>query len=190
MMRRRGWVILAVGVLVLLGGAGGGVLVRQLEAAAGGDEDAPVAPTSSVVAPTKEPGARTVELVEDVAAHPDAEPVRTVLQNHFDAINDGDYELWVDTVTGARARATTRGAWRSQYRTTLEGSIVVHRLEPRLGGGLTALLSFTSVQDPADAPPDMPVTCLRWRVSYTLVDEAGELRLALTSPSASLRAPC
>ncbi|MFN2495849.1 MAG: hypothetical protein ABR608_08065 [Pseudonocardiaceae bacterium] len=189
MVQRRGWGIVAVAALVLMAGAGGGVLLRELQAAAGADEGIPAAPTS-VLSPVKEPGPRTVVLVEDVAAHPYADQVRKVLQSHFDAINDGDYELWTDTVTRERARATARSVWRDQYRTTLDGSIVVHRLEPRPGGGLIALLSFTSVQDAADAPSDMPVTCLRWRVSYALVDEADGLRLALTSPSASLRTPC
>jgi hypothetical protein len=88
------------------------------------------------------------------------------------------------------ARDTGEATWRDQYRSTLDGSIVLHRLEPRAGGGLVALLSFTSLQDPADAPPELPVRCLRWWVSYPLIGEADELRLSPNSPGASLRVPC
>lgn len=173
---------------VLAAGAAVGAGLRAAEAP---DEIAEVGTTESTTsAPTTEPGSRLVRLADDATAHPDADEVRRVLQNHFDAINSGDYDLWTSTVTADRVRATGRAAWRQQYRSTLDGDIRVHRLEPRPGGGLVALLSFTSVQDPADAPADMPVRCLHWRVSYPLVVERGELRLALTPPNASLRTPC
>jgi len=184
---RRGWAIPAVAVVVFAAAAGAGALLREAEAAGAGG---PAGGTPSVIGPAEQPGSAAVVLLEDVQAHPEAEQVRAVLQEHFDAINTRDYDSWTGTVTTERARATPRGVWREQYQSTRDGAIVVHRLEPRPGGGLVALLSFTSVQDPAQAPPDLPVPCLRWRVSYPLVGEADQLRLALSSPSASLRQPC
>ena len=68
--------------------------------------------------------------------------------------------------------------------------MVVHRLEPRAGGGLVALTSFTSLQNPADAPPELPVRCLRWWVSYPLIGEGDQLRLGPTSPTANRLAAC
>jgi hypothetical protein len=67
---------------------------------------------------------------------------------------------------------------------------VVHRLEPRAGGGLVALTSFTSLQDPADAPPELPVRCLRWWVSYPLIGEEEALRLGPSSPAANRLVAC
>jgi hypothetical protein len=182
---RRGWVLLAVVVLVLAGVVGTRVLLRELQPTAGA---APIVNNPSPHAP--EPGPATVMLVEDVAAHPDADRVRRALQKYFDAINAGDYKLWRSTVTPQRARDTGETAWRNQYRSTIDGSIVLHRLEPRAGGGLVALLSFTSLQNPADAPPELPVRCLRWWVSYPLIGEGDELRLSPGPLSASLRVPC
>lgn len=176
--------------MVLVAAAAAGFLLREVQRdPRAGAAGRPVG-TTSVVPASEQPGSKLVTLAADVEAHPDADQVRALLQDYFDAINSGDYMLWSSTVTAARARNTGRSAWHEQYRSTLDGSIVVHRLEARPGGGLIALLSFTSVQNPVDAPPDLPVRCLRWRVSYPLIDEADELRLAATSPNASLRAPC
>jgi hypothetical protein len=187
---RRRWVLPALAAAVLVVAATTGMVLRQFQTTADAAGGGSSGGTTSVSSPTKEPGPRTVELTGDVAVHPDAQRVRTVLQNHFDAINSVDYALWARTVTAERARATGSGVWRQQYRSTLDGNVVVHRLEARLGGGLVALLSFTSVQDPADAPPDLPVRCLRWRVSYPLIRTGDELRLDLSTPNASLRTPC
>lgn len=186
-LRAGRWVVPAVALVVLVAAAAAGFLLGAQRSPAPG---ARPAGTTTTVPSLEQPGPRTVMLTADVEAHPDAEQVRALLQYHFDAINSGDYELWAGTVTAQRARHTRPSAWREQYRTTLDGSIVVHRLEARPGGGLVALLSFTSVQDPADAPPDLPVSCLRWQVSYPLVYEEDELRLAAGSPKASLRNPC
>ncbi|HSL09022.1 MAG TPA: hypothetical protein VK887_13755 [Pseudonocardiaceae bacterium] len=180
--------LLAMTVVVLAAAVGAGLLVRELQPAAGaggGDSIVTNAPPRG-----PEPGPTTVALVEDVVGHPDAAQVRTVLQKYFDAINAGNYKLWRSAVTPQQARDTGEAAWRDQFRSTLAGSIVLHRLEPRAGGGLVALVSFTSLQNPADAPPELPVRCLRWWVSYPLVGAKDELRLSPSSPSASLRVPC
>ncbi len=185
---RRPWAIPATALVVLIAAAGAGILLRDLQRGTGVRDSA--GSTTSAVEPSEQPGPRTITFAADVEAHPDADQVRRLLQDYFDAINEGDYGLWRSTVTAERIRNTGRSAWTEQYRTTLDGSVLVHRLEARPGGGLVALLSFTSVQDPADAPPDLPVGCLRWRVSYPLTGEADELRLAPASPNASQRTPC
>lgn len=187
-MPQRGWTLLAVVILVLTAAVGTGVLVRELQPV---DEVAGAASIGDNPPPApREPGPATVALVEDAAVHPEANRVRILLQKYFDAINAGDYVLWRSTVTPQRARDTGERAWHEQYGSTVDGSIVLHRLEPRASGGLVALLSFTSVQDPADAPPELPVRCLRWWVSYPLIGEGDELRLSPASPTANLRVAC
>jgi hypothetical protein len=181
-------VLLAVTVVVLVAAVGTGMLVRELQPAAGAAGAGPI--SNNPPATPRESGPPVVTLVEDVAGHPEANRVRILLQKYFDAINDGDYKLWRNTVTPQRARDIGENAWHGQYRSTLDDSIVLHRLEPRAGGGLVALLSFTSVQDPADAPPELPVRCLRWWVSYPLIGKGDELRLSPSSSSADLRVPC
>ena len=180
-------------VLVLLAGAvGAGVLMRDLRPAAEAGGVGTIGGSTGEKVPPRppEPGPATVVLTEDVSLHPDADRIRRVLQKYFDAINAGDYPLWRTAVIPQWPRDLGEGAWHGLYRSTLDGSIVVHRLEPRAGGGLVALTSFTSLQNPADAPPELPVRCLRWRVSYPLIGEGDQIRLAPSSPSANLRVAC
>lgn len=174
--------------VVLAGAAGIGALLRDQPPAAGAERAGSIA--KAAPARPRGPGPATVVLAEDVALHPDAERIRRVLQQYFDAINAGDYKLWSGAVIPQWARDMSEAAWRTQYRSTLDGSMVVHRLEPRAGGGLVALTSFTSLQNPADAPPELPVRCLRWWVSYPLIGEREALRLGPSSPAANQMAAC
>lgn len=176
-------------VVVLVAAAAIGVVLRGMRqaSAAGG---AGLAASTTAAVSSQHAGAKTVEFVADVAAYPGAARVRTLLQNYFDAINQGNYQLWSGTVLAQRTRDTSKSDFLAQYRSTVDTNIVVHRLEAWPGGGLLALISFTSVQDPADAPPDLRVGCLRWRVSYPLVTEAGQLRIGAASPNTSLHEPC
>lgn len=189
---RRGRGVVLVVLLVLSGAVGAGVALRNLEQREKAAVMAPPVgaphPGGTLAAP--EPGPSTVRLAGDAAAHPEAEQIQKLLQKYFDAINTGDYQLWRTVVIPQWARDTGESAWRTQYRSTLDGNIVIHRLEPRLGGGLIALISFTSLQNPADAPPELRVRCLRWWVSYPLIGQGDQLRLGPSAPSANVRVPC
>jgi hypothetical protein len=191
LVARRWWIFLLV-VMVLAGAAGVGFLLRDQRQVAGVGSVNSLGGSMGKNAPPRprEPGPPTVVLVEDVALNPDADRIRTVLQTYFDAINAGDYKLWRSAVIPQWARDTGEAAWRAQYRSTLDGSMVVHRLEPRIGGGLVALTSFTSLQNPADAPPELPVKCLHWWVSYPLIGQGEALRLGPSAPTANLLGAC
>jgi hypothetical protein len=192
---RRRRALLVVLTLVLASAVGAGLLLRGLqppERVAGAAQMGSISNRATPRPP--EPGPATVVLVEDVALHPNADRIRKLLQQYFDAINTGDYPLWRRSVIPQWARDLGERAWHGQYRSTLDGSIVVHRLEPRAGGGLLALTSFTSLQNPADAPRELPVRCLRWWVSYPLIGPLNgpedQLRLGPSSLSVNLRAAC
>jgi hypothetical protein len=178
--------------VVLAVAAGVGFVLRDQHPVAGRGNVGALAGPIGKGAPARPraPGPATVVLVEDAALHPDADRIRKVLQAYFDAINAGDYKLWRSAVIPQWARDTSEAAWRAQYRSTLDGSMVVHRLEPRVGGGLIALTSFTSVQNPADAPPELPVRCLHWSMSYPLIGQGDALRLGPSSPTANLLVAC
>lgn len=177
--------------VVLAGAAGAGLVLREFRPASGTVGAAAVDSVGAKAPPwPQEPGPAAVVLTEDSAVHPGANQIRKVLQKYFDAINAGDYKLWRSAVIPQWARDFGEAAWRNQYRSTLDGSIMVQRLEPRMGGGLIALVSYTSVQNPADAPPALQVRCLRWRVSYPLIGEGDQIRLGPSSPNSDLRMAC
>ncbi|MGH3867362.1 MAG: hypothetical protein ACRDQ4_14720 [Pseudonocardiaceae bacterium] len=186
---RRGRALLVVVIVVLASAVGAGVLLRGLRPAIGAARIGSMGDMGDM-AGSRPPGPATVVLVEDVRLHPDADRIRTVLQKYFDAINAGDYQLWRSAVIPQWARDLGKSAWHSQYQSTLDGSIVVHRLEPRVGGGLLALTSFTSLQNPTYAPPELRVRCLRWWMSYPLIGEGDQLRMGPSSPSANVLMAC
>jgi hypothetical protein len=186
---RRGRALLVVVIVVLASAVVAGVLLRGLRPAVSAGRIGSIGDKGDK-AGSRPPGPATVVLVEDVRLHPDADRIRTVLQKYFDAINAGDYQLWRSAVIPQWARDLGESAWRGQYRSTLDGSIVVHRLEPRVGGGLLALTSFTSLQNPTYAPPELRVRCLRWWVSYPLIGEGDQLRMGPNSPSANVLVAC
>ncbi len=185
----RGWVVVTAVTAVLVAAVAAGGVLR--DPAVEAPSDAAQRPTTTpTVAPDEQPGPRTVSFAAGAVDHPQREEVRALLQEYFYAINLGDYWRWATTVVDERVASTSEQAWRDEYRTTTDGSIRVLRLEPRPGGGVLALLTFTSVQDPADAPPDAPFGCLRWRVTYPVVTEFGQLRLGRAEPGTSLYEPC
>lgn len=181
--------VVSVGVLVLAVGVGLQFRTPVPEPARAPSGDAAVT-TGWQLSPGERPGPGTVRLTEDAGQHPDGAAVQDLLQDHFDAINLRDYSRWTSTVVSERAAATSEELWREQYATSTDGSILVHRVQPRPGGGLTLLVSFTSVQDPTDAPEDAPFRCLRWHVSYPVVRESGQLRLDTADPGASRASRC
>lgn len=179
-------------VLVLAVGAGLMLRGPASEPAAGPSGDATATTTTSTgqLPPAEQPNPRTVRFAMDAAEHPGHDAVQDLLQNHFDAINFGDYSRWTSTVVTERAAGTPEEVWREQYATSTDVNVVVHRLGPRPGGGLTVLLSFTSVQDPDNAPEETPFRCLRWQVSYPVVTESDRLLLDRGDPDTSRTERC
>lgn len=185
----RGGVVVAAAVAVLVAAvvAGGALRTPSVAALA---TPTPKPASTPTLGPDEQPGPRTVRFAAGVDDHPRRQDVQALLQGHFDAINLGDYQRWTTTVVAERAAGTSEQAWREQYRSTIDGNIRVLHLEPRPGGGLLVMLTFTSVQDPVDAPPDASADCLNWRVTYSVVTEADQLRIGLMEPETSLREPC
>jgi hypothetical protein len=186
---RHWWLLPVLIVLAVGAGAAAGYGLRDPVAQTGDDrEETAATPTSATTARGDEPGPRAVELAEDVVADPDADAIQKLLQRHFDAINNRDYEAWRATVTRQRAAGFPKQQWLDQYQSTTDGAILVHRIEPTTTGS-AVLISFTSIQDRTLAP-DQQSDCVRWRVGYLVVVEQGELRLGPSEPAASQHSPC
>ncbi|MQA12132.1 MAG: hypothetical protein GEU98_27080 [Pseudonocardiaceae bacterium] len=132
--------------------------------------------------PGGEPGPSAVRLTSDARAHPLGENVRRLLSDYFAAINKRDYERWTRTVTTDRVQSLTEQQWLDNYETTKDGSIRVYRIESAPGNTLRVLLGFTSTQDRSQAPADLPVGCIRWRLSLPVAKEAGQWKIDELEP--------
>jgi hypothetical protein len=186
--RYRAWALPLLAILAVGIGAVTGLGIRELGAR-------PAAQTAPSTAPsttpsTAPPGPGTVELSPDAEAHPQAAAVRSLLQRHFDAINNRDYAAWASTVVARRSREMPESKWQADYVSTRDGSILVQRIEPS-PDGTVVLISFTSTQDAAQAPVSLPgSTCTNWWVSYRVVTERGQPRIDAGIRHATLNADC
>ncbi len=163
-----------VAVLVLITASVTGVALRTLYS---GPQGVGVPGSPPPGPPEAQPGSPLVQFSPGAAEHPDFGTVRSLLQIYFDSINLGRYDQWKTTVVTARQRERPEPVWRDEYATTRDGNIMVQRIEPGPDRSLRVLLTFTSVQDPADAPQQMRAPCVRWSAVYPLVNETGELLL-------------
>ncbi|HEV2780894.1 MAG TPA: hypothetical protein VGX25_16030 [Actinophytocola sp.] len=176
------WVLPMV-LLALLAAAVGGLVARQVYASPEPAPPAAAVPSAGTVPPSDQPGSPTVMPTEEAAAHPRYETVRGLLQTYFDAINARDYARWRTVVSDRRAGNQPELKWRTDYRSTKDGSIAIWRIETGPADG-RVLISFTSVQDVADAPLELPEPCIHWRVVIPLTMEDGAWKLD-SGPSSS-----
>lgn len=173
-------VVIVAAALALAGGFVGRQVYRADAA-----EPAPsttTAPPSSVRPSAPPPGPDSVRLTRGAAEYPYHRQVRELLERYFHGINSKNYTYWRGSVTDAIAAKKPRQVWLDAFRTTRDGSIVVHRIEPGAGPDLRVLLSFTSTQDRSDAPADFRRGCIRWRVVFPLTRQHGGWRVA-TGPA-------
>jgi hypothetical protein len=140
---------------------------------------AAIEPSPSSVPRDEQPGPAEVKGNTDAVAHPLYLTVEKLLRQYFNAINAKDYAAWSAVVTAGRRRDQPEKDWRHSFKSSRDGNIIVYRIETAASGDTArVLLHFTSTQDPADAPPNLPVDCIEWNVVWPFAVEDGEWKLA------------
>jgi hypothetical protein len=181
--------------LAVLGAAvlavGGGVAAREFYKPKPVDHfatppEVTTAPSTTVPADAQ-PGPRKVMATQDVVDHPQFPGIGQMLQDHFDSINAKDYDKWRTTVTKLRAAGQPEQDWKSNYKTTQDGSILVKRIDPAPDRKLRVMVAFTSTQAVEDAPPELPKECIRWHIVLPLTREDNKWKIDVASERASPR---
>jgi hypothetical protein len=171
--------------------AGGGVAAREFYKPKPVDDLAtpPVvtAAPSTTVPAEAQPGPHVVMATQDVVDHPQFSEIGPMLQDHFDSINDKDYGKWRSTVTKQRAAGHPEQSWKSEYKSTRDGSILVHRIDAAADRKLRVMVAFTSTQAIEDAPQELPKSCIRWRIVLPLTREDNKWKIDVGSEGASPR---
>ncbi|MGH3434516.1 MAG: hypothetical protein ACRDQB_16950 [Thermocrispum sp.] len=139
-------------------------------------------PAATSLKPAEQPGSPEVSLTPDAARHPHGETVRALLEAYTNGINERNYERWKTAVSAERIADKPEQKWLEGYRSTRNGSILVHRIETGPDDALRMLFSFTSTQDLADAPPTLQSTCIRWRLMLPIVRQNGQWKIATVVP--------
>jgi hypothetical protein len=171
--------------------AGGGVAAREIYKPKPADHLAtpPVVTTapSTTVPGEAQPGPRTVMATQDVVDHPQFSVIGPMLQDHFDSINAKDYDKWRTTVTKQRGSSYAKQDWTSDYKSTRDGSILVKRIDSAPDRKLRVMVAFTSTQDVADAPQELPKGCIRWHIVLPLTREDNKWKIDVGTEGASPR---
>ena len=177
----------ALGVVLVLVVSGGLGTAAAIGASRTSTSSAPATTTGGPTAPTGPSSDTEVQLTPAAQQHSDADEVKSLLQHYFDAINDRDYAAWAGTVSAEQSAAWSESDWLRAYDSTKDSSIKVIDIDD---DPLRVRLWFTSEQDPALAPQDLPVDCINWDVTYLLVEEQGRLVLGGLDPDTTSKAPC
>jgi len=130
---------------------------------------------------------RNVRLSAAAGADPRAGDVLAALRQYFGAINNRDYESWVDAVAAEQSAPQTEQQWVTAYASTVDSNLMVMTIanEP-----IRARMMFTSEQAVELAPPSLPVTCINWDITYLLDEQDDHLVLSGIDPSAQSMAAC
>ncbi len=152
--------------------------------ATGDQDDEPSAGTGSAAADDHQP--LDVSLSASAEDSANAQQVRDLLQRYFTAINNHDYDAWLATVTTAQSQRS-RESWMADYRTTRDSDVYVSDIND--GDPLTVRMQFVSHQSVDLAPTALPLPCVRWDVTYQIIDEGPGLRVG-TSAKPPAMAPC
>ena len=190
------WLVVAAVAAVVLMVGGVSLAVRGAP-----DGDRPGAPsrptptTTAIASPTPAPDVAPVpetalvRLAPETAGHPSAAAVVQVLDRHFSAINDGDYDRWAETVVPKRAADQSRASWKRAFRSTIDESVVVKGLTT-MSDGVAVDLSFVSRQALVDAPADLRSTRICWSVTWPVVHTADDLLIGIPAEGTSSARSC
>jgi hypothetical protein len=177
--------LLPVLLITVIATAVGGLFARMWYDEPASASPPAVIPSSSAVPQDDQPGSGVVKATPDATGHPMYDTVRELLQRYFDAINTKDYAAWQDTVIPERVARQPEDKWLADYRTTRDGNIVIYRIEVAEDDSVRALMTFTSTQDPNDAPQELPEACINWNVVFPLIQQDGAWRIDSSPASAS-----
>lgn len=157
----------------------------------GASAGASAAPSAAVSPPRSSGdapfGPVAVTLSASAEASPDAQPVEDLLTRYYTAINRHDYDAWLTTVSTSQAKRN-RDDWTEGYSTTRDSDVYVSDIYTK-GSNLLVRIQFVSHQAVQYAPTSLPVDCIRWDVTYLIVDEGTGLRVGNSADKPSM-APC
>jgi hypothetical protein len=194
--RRLAGVLVAVLGLGLLG-AGGfagyhAFVQNRTPAAANAGQGSNPPPVSATAGPTTGSNATATATVSGtgplvaaapaLAARPETAAVVQLLTRYFSAINNRDFRAARATLVRRDGLPANDAEFQDQYRSTHDEDVRLLGLSPTDSGGYLATVSFTSYQNPADAP-DKTSSCLIWSVSYPLVQVDGTLLIDVVGRS-------
>jgi hypothetical protein len=134
----------------------------------------------SASATPKPPPTGTVQIAPGVAGNSATPKVEAFLNRYFSAINTRNYSAWNSLLDAQGQQNDSQSTFESGYATTKDSNEMLTGITDTGGGDVTASVSFTSRQSPADSIDHS--ACNDWQLSFFLEPQGGGY-VATTPPS-------
>jgi hypothetical protein len=121
---------------------------------------------SASVTATPAPSPSLVAIGPGVATGTAIAPVETLLSTYFQGINTHNYGEYSGTLTAQNKADQTQSSFDSGYSTTTDSDMTLTSVTSTGGGDLTATVTFTSHQSPADSVDNS--ACNDWTLNFYL----------------------
>lgn len=188
----RRWLFMAIAVIVVLAAGGGAyALATKLgkhstgQPSAGGStqtgsSSAPASPTggtsqasspSASASATPSPTLSLVAVAPGVSTSAPEPQVETLLSHYFHGINTHSYAEYAATLSSVEQAKQSQAQFDSGYSSTTDSAMALTSLSTTGGGGLTATVTFTSHQSPAQSIDKS--ACNTWTLNLYLVQQGG-----------------
>ena len=119
--------------------------------------------------------------VTDIANQSPAAPAVVAVVTHYvAAINSHNFRAYRRLFASTSRSSLTRSGFVQGYGTTHDSRVMLRRIGGTVPGELTAVLSFTSHQQPGQSPTG--TACTRWRITLFLVNQ-GQQYFLVAPPS-------
>jgi zinc-ribbon domain len=112
-----------------------------------------------------------VAVAPAIAQDPDAAQVETFLNSYFAAINEHSFRKYRKLLDPALQQRESAQSFRSGYGSTTDSAATLTAISHSGSGVLSAAVTFTSHQLPADSPTD--TTCTDWSIVLPLHPQSG-----------------
>ena len=126
------------------------------------------APASTSASATPSPTLSLVAISPNVTASDAQTQVEPLLSHYFDGINTHNYTEYASTLTAQQQANEPQSAFDSGYSSTTDSAMMLTSLS-NSGGGLTATVTFTSHQSPAQSVDKS--ACNAWTLNLYLVPQ-------------------
>ena len=124
--------------------------------------------TSASASPTPSPTLSLVSISPSVPASAAEPQVETLLSHYFHGINTHSYAEYTSTLTSQEQAKQTQSEFSSGYSSTTDSAMTLTGLSDN-GSGLTATVTFTSRQSPAQSVDKS--ACNAWTLNLYLVPQ-------------------
>jgi len=122
----------------------------------------------------------TVRVAPGVAGNSATPQVEAFLNRYFNSINTRNYSEWNSLLDAHGQQGDSQSTFESGYATTKDSNEIITGITDTGGGDVTANVSFTSRQSPADSIDHS--ACNDWQLSFFLEPQDGGY-VATTPPS-------